>query len=223
MMMSVRDMFRELVNQISDRDANVALVSLSILGNIVMTLAKIAFGIHTGSGWLLFNALYLLVIGWFRYKVLRKYIFAKRIPDVEDKYDYEFTVHKRGGAFISLLGIVYFMCCIRMYLIGDVVTIKGQYVYYLVLFTAFKAIFAVYGMVKTRKREYPIVRTMKDIGFEDAGVAFVEMVYAYMAFIGNSHMVGISTGLGFLVAGTTIIGGVRMILRRRETPAEIGE
>jgi len=220
MMINTQNNIRELRDQLSDRDANVALVSLSILGNILMTLAKIVYGIQMGSGWLLFNALYLMVIGGFRYKTLKKYIFAKKIPDREDKYDYGYRVHQRGGFLFLLLGLVYLMCCIRMYLIGDVVTITGQFVYLLVLFTAFKLSFAIYGMIKTRKKEEPIVRTMKDIGFEDAGVAFVEMVYAYLALIGDAHMVTVSAGLGFVIAGSTVIGGIKMYLSRRETIEE---
>ncbi len=217
-MYSIRERWNLLVNQIQDRDVNVALVSMSILGNVFMSLAKLFYGIWVHSGWLLFNVVYVVVIGMFRYQILSKYVFSKTIPDKYDCYYYEFRAHKYSSVRMFILGVIYMCCSLRMFIVGDAVTIPMRFLYYFAAFAVIKLAFALRGMRITRKREDPIVRTMKVMGFADAGVALVELIYAVMSFFHYPLAAQYSSMTGILVSFLMIGGGIVMFLRKRIGP-----
>jgi len=219
-MESIRDRWEQLLDQIQDRDINVALVSLSIICNIIMSAAKLFYGIWTRSGWLLFNVIYVLAIGEFRHKILLKYIFSKKIPDPHDCYYYEYRTHKYSSVRMLILGLIYMGCSLRMFLVGDGVTIPGRFIYVFAAFAVIKMSFSIKGMMATRRREDPIVRTMKVIGFSDAGVAIVELIYAGLSYIGHPASAQYSSLAGMIVSLLMIIGGIIMFLRKRPTSSD---
>lgn len=217
-MESLSEKWKRLLEQIYDRDINVALVSMSIIGNLLMSFAKLFYGLWVRSGWLLFNVVYVVVIGIFRYQILTKYIFSKKIPDPYDCYYYEFRVHKYSSVRMLILGLVYMACSLRMFFVGDCVTIPGRFLYYFAAFAIIKLAFALRGMMITRKREDPIVRTMKVVGFADAGVAIVELIYAVMSYMNHPAAAQYSSTAGVIVASLMIGGGIIMFLRKKSMP-----
>lgn len=196
------------------KDPTVALVSFAILCNFLMTCAKIFFGIFLHSGWFIINAVYFMALGLLRYYVLRKYIFAKTFEESEDKYSFGFDVHKSGGYFIAFLSLTYLLCCLRMYFIGDAITIGGKLVYCLLVFTLIKFAFAVYGMIVTRHRENLIVRLLKVIGTVDAFISIVPTTYAFLSMMNKYYSADLSSAIGICISFGVMISGIVMIRRK---------
>ncbi len=211
-------MFRELLAKIKagilHKDPNVALVSLSVLCNFFMSCAKVVFGIYFGSGWLLINALYIVLLGVLRFYTLKSYVHAKTIEDNEQKYIYGYSVHRFGGSLIFAVAGTYLLCSLRMFFVGDAVVIGLRFAFCLLLFTLVKFGFAVYGMIITRHKENLILRLMKVIGIVDVTISIVPTSYALMSFYCFKYSVDVSSVLGMLISTGVMISGIVMIRRK---------
>lgn len=218
------EQLKHLKEWVYSKDANIALVAVSVITNALTALVKMVFGFYLSSGWLVLNAGYFLAIGFARYSTLNKYISAKRIPDIIDRYNMEFDVHKYSGGFLFIIGVTYLLCSVRMFVIGDAIIIGGCFVYFICMICLSKVVFAVYGMIITRNKENPIIRTMKVIGAVDAAFSFVATLYAYMSMLSSPIAAESSSVLGILVSISVMISGIVMMNRRKRlynTPEEI--
>lgn len=209
-----KSLLKRIETRISDKDPNVVLVTLSIICNSFTIAVRIGFGIYLRSGWLLINAAYFILIAVIRYFIMKCYISAKKISDEAERYNYEYIIHKYSGGLLLLIGTMYILCCIRMFMVGDAVTISGIFVYFLIMFTLLKLGFAIYGMVMTRNCENPIIRVMKVVGIADSFVAVCESMYAFLSLIKYADTAKACSTFGMLVSIIIMLGGMSMIKHR---------
>ncbi|MCQ2466367.1 MAG: hypothetical protein MJ166_02495 [Clostridia bacterium] len=207
--------FDRVRNRIEDKDPNVSLIALSTLTNSVTALLKIFFGMYLGSFWLVLHAVYFMIIGFARYRTMKNYIYVQTVKDVLFKYNMEFETHNKAGGFLVFIGLTYLFACLRMYLIGDVILIGGILVYWFIVFTGFKFLFAIYGMITTRSKRNPIIRTMKVIGFVDASVSVVPTLYTTLSFFKYENTAEITSLLGMGISIGVMIAGVVMYNRKK--------
>ena len=215
MMKVIRHLIKRIDRRLEDKDPNTALIAMAIVANALMTIVKMIFGIYLSSGWLVINAMYFLVIGVVRYYVMKRYIFSKSVVDRKEKYHFDFNVHKIGGALVFFIGSTYSLTCVRMYIVGDAITINGMLVYFFVLFNVIKLAFAIYGMIITRNKENYIIRTMKVIGIIDAFLSIAETAYAVMSNLGYEYAAQASSIIGMVASVGVLVSGLVMLNRQK--------
>lgn len=217
----IRHLYDRINTRFEDKDPNVALIAVSIVANFLMTITKVGFGIFLASGWLLINACYFMFIGMVRYFIMRKYIFSKTIEDPHTKYNFDFNIHKISGSLVFATGATYALACARMFMVGDVIVISGIFVYYIVIFTICKILFAIYGLIITRSKENLIIRTMKVVGAVDAFVAIGETSYALFSMYSYKYSAQVSSIIGMFTSLCIMISGYVMLKRRKISYREI--
>lgn len=210
-----RCLLKRIRNRIEDKDPNVSLIALSTVINCFTAIMKVFFGVFLGSFWLVLHGFYFIVIGFARYNTMKNYIYVQSVKDRLFKYNVEFEVHNRTGAFLSFIGFTYLLCCFRMYFVGDVILIGGILVYWFIVFTSLKYMFAIIGMIQTRNKRNPIIRTMKVIGFVDASLSVVPTLYTSLSYFDYDNTAEFTSLLGMCISIGVMIAGVVMYNRKK--------
>lgn len=210
-----KNIYDRIKSRIEDKDANVSLIALSICTNAITATLKVIFGLYLGSFWLLLHAIYFLIIGIARYTTMRQYITVQSVKSILLKYNIEFEVHNRTGVFLLFIGLSYLFACLRMYLVGDVILVGGILVYWFIAFAVIKFTFAIFGMIQTRKKWNPIIRTMKVIGFVDASLSVVPTLYTSLSFFEYENSAEFTSLLGMGISIGVMIAGIVMYNRKK--------
>lgn len=212
----VKKCFIERISaRIDDKDPNVSLIALSTVINAITACFKLLFGLYLGSFWLVLHSFYFMVIGFARYRTMKNYIYVQTCKDVLFKYNLEFETHNKAGGFLIFIGFTYLIACLRMYFVGDVILIGGILVYWFMTFTALKYLFAIYGLVATRHKRNPLIRTMKVIGFVDATLSVVPTLYTSLSFFRYENTAEFTSLLGICISIGVMIAGVVMYNRKK--------
>lgn len=210
-----RCLLERIRNRIDDKDPNVSLIALSTVTNMITAMMKVFFGLFLGSFWLLLHGLYFIIIGIARYNTMKNYIYVQSVKDRLFKYNVEFEVHNRAGSFLCFIGFTYLLCCLRMFFVGDVILIGGILVYWFIIFTSLKYMFAIIGMIQTRNKRNPIIRTMKVIGFVDASLSVVPTLYTSLSYFDYENTAELTSLLGMGISVGVMIAGIVMFNRKK--------
>lgn len=207
-------------DRINDKDPNISLIAVSIVVNSITALAKMGFGFYLDSYWLLIHSIYFMIIGFARYRTMKNYIYVQTVKSILFKYNLEFETHNRAGYFLLFIGFSYLLACLRMYFVGDVILIGGILVYWFIVFTVVKFTFAIYGLVNTRHKRNPIIRTMKVIGFVDASLSVVPTLYTSLSYFDYDNTAEVTSLLGMGISIGVMIAGIVMLNRKRRVITE---
>ena len=216
-------MFNRYMGNYQNRTVTITTVSLII--NAVIGIGNLILGVHLLSLWFIANAGYYLLLSAARGQALKKYAAANKVENSRERYNMEFSVFRRSGVFLCLLGISYLLVCLRMYLFGDATVYEG-YTVYLVATVAFtKIVFAVHGAITTRNLSNPIVSAIKIINFTDAMVSIVVTQYTLIALEGSSREAANSSSLfGMGCSVLFVVIGIWMLCKKKKYPrAEDGD
>ncbi|WNS43917.1 hypothetical protein [Paenibacillus sp. MMS20-IR301] len=211
-------MLKELLNRyMTDYQERAAITnSVAMVINAMIGAAKLILGLYLLSGWFIINALYYLILCAARRQALHKYAAAKRIEEPGQRYDMEFMVYQRSGAFLCLLGITYLLVCLRMYLAGDALFYRG-YLVYLVATVAFTKLgLAIYGILSNRHLKGPIISTLRIISFTDAMVAIVVTQYTLLMMEHSDHALQSSALFGMGCSIVFFSTGIYMLLKKKK-------
>ena len=183
--------------------------------NLVLGVGKLILGIISLSPWFVVNAVYYLLLSACRIQAVRKLLGTANIKDRYEKYNAEFTVYKRSGVFLCLMGAVYFVVCLYMYFNGDRDTRNFNIILAIATIAFTKIVLSIIGLVKTKGLHNPILSVIKIASFTDAMVSIVVTQCALLSMEGSEHAVSSSAlfgmGCGVMFAGI----GVFMILRKK--------
>ena len=208
-------LFERIKSRIEDKDPNISLIALSIVINTITAVMKLCFGFYLGSFWLILHSVYFMIIGFARYKTMHAYIYVQTLKDILFKYNTEFECHNRTGGFLFFIGFTYLLACLRMYFVGDVILIGGILVYWFITFTILKFLFAIYGLITTRHKRNPLIRTMKVIGFVDASLSVVPTLYTSLSFFRYENTAEFTSLLGMGISIGVMIAGIVMMNRKK--------
>lgn len=210
-----KSILERIKDRIEDKDPNISLIALSTLTNAITAVMKLFFGIFLGSIWLIIHSIYFMIIGFARYRTMKNYIYAQTVKDILFKYNMEFETHNKAGGFLLFIGFTYLLVCLRMYFVGDVILVGGVLVYWFIVFTGFKYLFAFYGLVTSRHKRNPLIRTMKVIGFVDASLSVVPTLYTSLSFFQYENTAEVTSALGVGVSIGVMIAGIVMLNRKK--------
>lgn len=186
----------------------------SFLFHGLIGIGKLILGIYLLSGWFITNALYYLILCGARGHVLYRFKLTKKIEEAAERYAKEYTVYRQSGIFLCVLGITYFLVCLRMYVVGDPVVYEGHIIFLVALIAFIKLGFAIGGTITHRHLKNPIFTTLKLISFVDAIVSIVVTQYTLLIMKQSSQAIYSSSQFGMGCSIVFIFIGIYMFFNK---------
>jgi len=198
------------------KDQLIFFLLCSTISNFLVAIIKFVLSLTIPSLWFFINAGFSFVLAFGRFLTIKEYNKIRALSNKEERLKREYNNYSRNGIMLILLGIMYFFVSSYMYFKGTNTTMH-EYVTYLVALIAFSSIgTAIYGMVKYKRNEEPIIKGIKLTNFANALTTIVltqVVLLDTFATEYNSSLNGY-TGMG---VSLTIIGlGLYMILGIRK-------
>ena len=155
------------------KDQLIFFLVCSTISNFFIGIVKFIFSITIPSLWFFINAGFSFVLAICRLLTIRKYNKIKKIKDKKIKIREEYKSYLQNGVMLILLGIMYFFVSSYMYYKGTN-TNMHEYITYLVALIAFTSIgTAIYGMIKYKRNQEPIIKGIKTTNFANALTSMV--------------------------------------------------
>ncbi len=195
-----------------DRAAVTALAAFTL--NALIGAGKLLLGMYLQSAWFMITAVYYLVLSAARGLTLRRYAEARKLSDPEERYELEFSVYRKSGIFLCLLGLSYMGVCLRMFMVGDAVVFGGNMVFLIASVAFTKLGMAIHGNVVNRHLHNPIVSALKVINFTDAMVSIVVTQYTLLMMRSSASAMSSSALFGMGCSGLFMVIGIFMFCRR---------
>ena len=198
------------------KDQLIFFLLCSTISNFLVAIIKFVLALTIPSLWFFINAGFSLVLALGRFLTIKEYNKIRALSNKEERLKREYNNYSRNGIMLILLGIMYFFVSSYMYFKCTNTTMH-EYITYLVALIAFSSIgTAIYGMVKYKRNEEPIIKGIKLTNFANALTTIVltqVVLLDTFATEYNSSLNGY-TGMGVSLA---IIGlGLYMILGIRK-------
>lgn len=206
-------MIRKILN-LEKNDKTMFLMLFVTGGNILLALVKYIFAFMLPSLWFFVNALFMTVLSISRFFSIRDY---GKIRNNKESIVVGYKNYLNNGVLLILLGIMYFFVSVYMYYKGTN-TNMHEYLTYLVALSAFWSIgWAIYGMIKYKRKDSPILKGVKITNFCNALTSIVltqvVLLDTYAADLDLSQVNGY-TGMG---VSLIIMGlGLYMIINIRK-------
>jgi len=182
------------------------------ISNFFIGTVKFIFSLTIPSLWFFINAGFSFVLAICRFLTIKKYNKIRKIKDKKIKLSEENKNYLQNGIMLILLGIMYFFVSSYMYYKGTN-TNMHEYITYLVALIAFSSIgTAIYGMVKYKRNQEPIIKGIKLTNFANAltSIVLTQVVLLDTYAKGYDSRINGYTGMGVSLA---IIGlGLYMII-----------
>lgn len=206
----------KIFNKIKNLDKNDKTMLLFIfitIGNIIIATIKFIFSIILPSLWFFVNAGFLIVLCISRFFSLKSYGKRRSILDIKIKQELGYKNYLNNGILLIILGIMYFFVSVYMYYKGTN-TQMHEYLTYLVAFNAFWQIgFAIHGMVKYKRKDDPILNSVKITNFANALTSIVlTQVVLLDTYASEYNLSDVNGYTGMLVSIIIILLGLYMII-----------
>lgn len=198
------------LNKISKNDQIILFLIWLTIGNLSTSIIKFFFSVTIPSLWFFINANFSLVLALCRFYVILKYNKIKNIKDKEHRLEEEFKCYKINGVMLILLGISYFFVSIYICYKGTNTTMH-EYITYLVALIAFSSIgTSIYGMIKYKKYQTPIINGIKITNFANALTSIVLTQVVLLDTFANSYSSSLNGYTGIIVSIIIIGLGIHM-------------
>lgn len=208
MMKKVIKKFRKLEKE----DQLILFLMFSTIGNLFMAIVKFTLALTIPSLWFLINAGFGFVLAICRLLTIKKYNKTKKLKSPSLIKKEEYSYYCENGVMLILLGIMYFFVSLYMYYKGTH-THMHEYITYLVALIAFSSIgTAMYGMIKYKRNQEPILKGIKITNFANALTSIVLTQVVLLDTYANNYNSKINGYTGMLVSLIIIGLGFYMIL-----------
>ncbi len=200
--MKIKGIFLEL----EKKDRVVFFLFLTTIGNSVMALIKLIFSLTLPSMWFFVNAIFSGTLAILRIFSIRDYRKMRYMESFLEQRRLGLKNYLINGILLILLGITYFLVSIYMYYKNPNIGMH-DYMTFLVAFMAFYSIgSAIYGMIKYRKNDDPIISAVKTTNFCNALTSIVLTQVVLLQNFGNGVDVRIFNGLMGMGVSLLIMG-----------------
>ena len=215
----MKDLIKEIKN-LEKKDRTMLLLIFTTIGNILIALIKLVFSFVLPSLWFFVNAGFLIVLSISRFFAIKKYGERRSIADKKTKKEIGYKTYLHNGILLIILGIMYFFVSVYMYYKGTNTTMH-EYLTYLVALSAFWSIsWAIYGMVKYKRKSSPILKAVKITNFANALTSIVltqvVLLDTYAFEVDKFNLAKINGYSGMAVSIAIIIMGLYMIINIRK-------
>ena len=206
----------EKYKALEKKDKIILFLLCSTVSNFFVGLIKFIFSLVIPSLWFFINAGFSFVLSICRFLTIRRYKKIKALNDRKVILREEYQNYLQNGVMLILLGIMYFFVSSYMYYKGTN-TNMHEYITYLVALIAFTSIgTAIYGMIKYKRNQDPIIKGIKITNFANAltSIVLTQVVLLDTYAKGYDSTINGYTGMG---VSLIIIGlGLYMIFNMRK-------
>ena len=155
------------------KDQLIFFLICSTISNFIVGVIKLTLSLTLPSLWFFINAGFSFVLVISRFLTIKKYNNIKKLKDRKLIIREEYKSYLQNGVMLILLGIMYFFVSSYMYYKGTN-TNMHEYITYLVALIAFTSIgTAIYGMIKYKRNQEPILKGIKITNFANALTSIV--------------------------------------------------
>jgi len=208
----VKNLFKEIKN-LEKNDKTMLLLIFTTIGNIIIAITKFIFSIIIPSLWFFVNSLFLIVLSLSRFFSIKNYGKSRSIADRNIKKEIGYRNYLHNGILLIILGIMYFFVSVYMYYKGTN-TVMEEFLTYIVAFNAFWSIgWAIYGMAKYKRKDSPILKSVKITSFANALTSIVlTQVVLLDTYASNYDLSEINGYTGMFVSVVIMLMGLYMII-----------
>jgi len=203
------------------KDQLIFFLLCSTISNFFVGIIKFIFSLTIPSLWFFINAGFSFVLVICRFLTIKKYNKIKKIKDKETIIKEEYKTYLQNGIMLILLGIMYFFVSSYMYYKGTN-TNMHEYITYLVALIAFTSIgTAIYGMIKYKRNQEPLIKGIKITNFANAltSILLTQVVLLDTFASGYDSTINGYTGMGISLI---IIGlGLYMIISMKKESKDL--
>ncbi|MBQ3511623.1 MAG: hypothetical protein IJA30_04930 [Bacilli bacterium] len=186
--------------------------------NIILASIKYILAFTLPSMWFFVNALFLTVLSISRFFSIKDYKCIKLSRGNSENKKVGYKNYIRNGILLILLGLMYFFISVYIYYKGTKTTMH-EYLTYLVALNAFWSIsLAIYGMIKYKKANNPILKSVKMTNFANALTSIVLTQVTLLDTFGPGYdlsKINSYTGMGVSIIigliGLSMIIGIKKI------------
>ena len=182
------------------------------ISNFVVGIIKFIYSLTIPSLWFFINAGFSFVLAICRFLTIKKYNNIKKLKDRKLIIREEYKSYLQNGVMLILLGIMYFFVSSYMYYKGTN-TNMHEYITYLVALIAFTAIgTSIYGMIKYKRNQEPIIKGIKITNFANALTSIVLTQVVLLDTYANGYDSTLNGYTGMGVSLIIIVLGLYMII-----------
>lgn len=210
---------KELIKKfraLEKKDQLIFFLVCSTISNFCVGIIKFILSLSIPSFWFFINAIFSLVLAACRFLTIKRYNKIKTLKNKKLQMNEEYRNYMQNGIMLIVLGIIYFFVSSYMYYKGTN-TNMHEYITYLVALIAFTSIgTAIYGMIKYKKNQEPIIKGIKITNFANALTSIVLTQVVLLDTFANEYDSTLNgyTGMG---VSLTIIGlGLYMIISTKK-------
>ena len=210
---------KELIKKFQElekKDQIIFFLLCGAMGNLLIGVIKLILSFTIPSLWFFVNAGFSLVLAICRFLTIKRYRRIRTLKYKELQKNEEYKNYSQNGIMLILLGIMYFFVSSYMYYNGTNTTMH-EYITYSVALMAFYSIgSAIYGMIKYKRNQEPIIKGIKITNFANAltSIVLTQVVLLDTFSSGYDSTLNGYTGMG---VSLIIIGlGLYMIVSARK-------
>lgn len=208
-------MIKEFI-ELEKKDKLIFFLLCSTIGNFAIAIIKFILSLTIPSMWFFINAGFSFVLAMSRALTVKRYKKIRLLNDKELAMKEEYKNYLQNGIMLILLGIVYFFVSSYMYYKGTN-TNMHEYITYLVAAMAFYSIgSAIYGMIKYKRNQEPIIKGIKVTKFASAitSIVLTQVTLLDTFSTGYNSTINGYTGMG--VSLIIAILGLYMIISAKK-------
>ena len=198
------------------KDQLIFFLICSTISNFFIGIIKFIFSLTIPSLWFFVNAGFSFVLAICRFLTIKRYKIIRTLEYKELQKIEEYKTYIQNGIMLIILGIMYFFVSSYMYYKGTN-TNMHEYITYLVALIAFTSVgTAIYGMIKYKRNQEPIIKGIKITNFANALTSIVLTQVVLLDTYANEYDSTLNgyTGMG---VSLIIIGlGLYMIISMKK-------
>lgn len=198
------------------KDQLIFFLMCSTISNFCVAIIKFLLSITIPSFWFFINAVFSLILAICRFLTIKRYQMIKKIKYKQLKKNEEYKNYLQNGIMLIVLGIIYFFVSSYMYYKGTN-TNMHEYITYLVALIAFSSIgSAIYGMVKYKRNQEPIIKGIKITNFANALTSIVLTQVVLLDTFSNGYDSTLNGYTGMGVSLIIVVLGLYMIISTKK-------
>lgn len=198
------------------KDQLVFFLLCSTISNFVVAIIKFILSLTIPSLWFLLNAGFSFVLAICRFLTIKRYKTIRTLKYKALQKQEEYKNYIQNGIMLILLGIMYFFVSSYMYYKGTN-TNMHEYITYLVALIAFTSIgAAIYGMIKYKRNQEPIIKGIKITNFANALTSIVLTQVVLLDTYANEYNSTLNGYTGMGVSLIIIVLGLSMIITAKK-------
>ena len=206
------------IRNLDKKDRTMYILRFTLTINIILAIVKYILAFTLPSMWFFVNALFLTVLSISRFFSIKDYRIIRLSKGKIENKKIGYKNYLRNGVLLIFLGLMYFFVSVYIYYKGTN-TNMHDYLTYLVALNAFWSIsWAIYGMIKYKKNNNPILKSVKMTNFAYALTSIVLTQVTLLDTFGPGYdlsKINSYTGMGvsliIAIIGLSMIIGIKKI------------